>query len=169
MFITSGWNPKLLESVCDDIFHELMVLIESSLSSRSSPALVLAETRRAELGVCTGVVSWDRSGSVSHVLLSGCSLCEASNGGSTTDEHTYRNQFWKWRIWWCMIMYSRVSFYKGLFYDNSLLRPLSCRTERSRLVVHHCRNSSILSLLSVLLALFRCACVSYFSILVQFF
>jgi len=69
-----------------------MVLMESSLSSRSSPALVLAETRRAGLGVCTGVVSWDRSGSVSQVLLSGCSL-HKGNGGSTTDEHTYRNQF----------------------------------------------------------------------------
>jgi len=55
------------------------------------------------------------------------------------------------------------------FYDDSLLRPLSSRTEHSRLVVHHCRNSSVLSVLSALLALFRCACVSYFSILVQFF
>jgi hypothetical protein len=36
-------------------------------------------------------------------------------------------------------------------------------------VAHHCRNSSVLSLLGALLALFRCACVSYFSILVQFF
>jgi hypothetical protein len=36
-------------------------------------------------------------------------------------------------------------------------------------VVHHCRNSSVLPLLRVLLALFRCACVSSFSILVQFF
>jgi len=33
----------------------------------------------------------------------------------------------------------------------------------------HCRNSSFLSLLSVLLALFRCARVSSFSILMQFF
>jgi hypothetical protein len=30
------------------------------------------------------------------------------------------------------------------------------------LVVHHCRNSSIHSLLIALLALFRCACVSSF-------
>ena len=52
--------------------------------------------------------------------------------------------------------YSRVSFR-----DNSLLRPMSSRTERSRLV-HHCRNSTVLSLLSALLALFRCACVSSF-------
>jgi len=36
-------------------------------------------------------------------------------------------------------------------------------------VVHHCRNSSVLSLLSALPALFRCACVSSFSILVHFF
>jgi hypothetical protein len=34
-------------------------------------------------------------------------------------------------------------------------------------VVHHCRNSCILSVLSALLTLFRCACVSSFSILVQ--
>jgi hypothetical protein len=61
-------------------------------------------------------------------------------------------------------VYSRVSFC-----DGSLLRPLSNRTEHSRLVVHHCRNSSVLSLLSALLALFPCACVSSFSILVQFF
>jgi hypothetical protein len=36
-------------------------------------------------------------------------------------------------------------------------------------VVHHCRNSSVLSVLSSLLVLFRCACISSFSILVQFF
>ena len=35
--------------------------------------------------------------------------------------------------------------------------------------MNHCRNSSVLSLLSALLALFQCACVSSFSILVQFF
>ena len=34
---------------------------------------------------------------------------------------------------------------------------------------HHCNNSSVLSLLSALLALFRCACVSSSSVLVQFF
>ena len=60
-----------------------------------------------------------------------------------------------------------VSFCDGSFYD-SLLRPLSSRTEHSRLVVRHCRNSSVLSLLSALLALVRCACVSSYSILVQF-
>ena len=65
--------------------------------------------------------------------------------------------------------YSRVSFCDSSFYDDSLLRPLSSRTEYSRLVVHHCRNSSVLSLLSALLDLFRCACVSYFAILVTFF
>ena len=65
--------------------------------------------------------------------------------------------------------YNRVSFCDGSFYDDSLLRPLSSRTEQSRLVVHHCRNSSVLSLLCGLLALFRCACVSSYSILVQFY
>jgi hypothetical protein len=64
---------------------------------------------------------------------------------------------------------SRASFYDSSFYDDSLLRPLSSRTEHFRLVVHHCRNSSVLSLLRGLLVLFRCACVSSFSILVQFF
>ena len=65
--------------------------------------------------------------------------------------------------------YSRISFCDASFYDDSLLRPLSSRTEHYRLVVHHCRNSSVLSLLSALLALFRCARGSSFSILVQFF
>jgi len=65
--------------------------------------------------------------------------------------------------------YSRVSFYDGSFYDDSLLRPLSSRTEHSPLVAHHYHNSSVLSVLSALLALFRCARVSAFSILVQFF
>ena len=64
--------------------------------------------------------------------------------------------------------YSRVSFCDGSFYDNSLLRRLSSRTEHYRLVVHHCRISNVLSLLSALLALFRCSCVSSFSISVQF-
>jgi hypothetical protein len=45
------------------------------------------------------------------------------------------------------------------FYDDSLLRPLSSRTVHYRLALHHCRNSSVLSVLSALLALFRCACV----------
>ena len=58
--------------------------------------------------------------------------------------------------------YSRVSFCDASFYDDSLLRPLSSRTEHSRLVVHHCRNSSVISLLIALLVLFRCACVSSF-------
>jgi len=61
------------------------------------------------------------------------------------------------------------SFYDGSFYDDSLLQPLSSRIEHSRLVVHHCRNSSVLSALSALLSLFRCACVSSCSVLVQFF
>jgi hypothetical protein len=36
-------------------------------------------------------------------------------------------------------------------------------------VVHHCRNSSVVSLLSALLAFYRRVCVSSFSILLQFF
>jgi hypothetical protein len=67
------------------------------------------------------------------------------------------------------LIYSRFSFCDGSFYDDSLLRPLSSRTEHSRLVVPHCRNSSVHYLLSALLALFRCACVSSHSILVQFY
>lgn len=74
-------------------FHELIVLIESSLSSSSSPTLVVAATRRVGLGLRTGVVSGDRSGSVSDILLSVCSSCNISNGGSTIDEHMYRSQF----------------------------------------------------------------------------
>jgi len=66
-------------------------------------------------------------------------------------------------------MYSRFSFGDGSFYDDSLLRHLSSRTDHSRIVVHHCRNSSVLSLLSVLLVLLRCSCVSSYSVLVQFF
>jgi len=68
-----------------------------------------------------------------------------------------------------IFIYIRVLFCDGSFYDDSLLRPLSSRTECSLFVAHRCRNSSVLSLLSALLALIRCACVSYFSILVQFF
>ena len=64
--------------------------------------------------------------------------------------------------------YGRVSFRDGSFYDDSLLWPSSSRTEHSRLVLHHCRNSSTPSLLSALLALFRCARVSSFSISVRF-
>jgi hypothetical protein len=64
--------------------------------------------------------------------------------------------------------YSRVSFCDGSFYGDSLLRPLLSRFEHSRRGVHHCRNTSVLSLISVFLALFRCACVSSYSILVQF-
>jgi hypothetical protein len=45
----------------------------------------------------------------------------------------------------------------------------SSRTEHFRLVVHHCRNSSVFSLLSALLAPYWCASVSSFSVLVQFF
>jgi hypothetical protein len=60
-----------------------------------------------------------------------------------------------------LVRYSRVSFCDGSFYEESLLRLLSGRTQHLQLVVHHCRNSSVVSLLSALLALFRCACVSF--------
>ena len=63
--------------------------------------------------------------------------------------------------------YSRVSFCDGSFYDDSLLRSLSSRTEQSRLVVHQCRSSSVLSLRSALPVLCQCACVSYFSTRVE--
>ena len=54
--------------------------------------------------------------------------------------------------------YSRVSFY-----DDSLLRPLSSRTEHSRLVVHHCRNSSVLALLKCASSSFPvCMCFFFF-------
>jgi len=65
--------------------------------------------------------------------------------------------------------YIRVSFCDVSFYDDSLLRLFSSRTEHYRLVMHHCLNSSVLSLLSALLALFRCACFSSISVLVQLF
>jgi len=55
--------------------------------------------------------------------------------------------------------FATVSFTTIHFYD-----PLSSRTERSRLVAHRCLNSSVLSPLSALVVLFRCACVSSFSI-----
>jgi len=79
-----------------------------------------------------------------------------------------------WTLWrnCCLTMqteYSRVSFCDGLFYYDSLLWTLLSRTEHTGLVAHHCRNSSILSLLSALLALFWCTRVSSFPILVQFF
>ena len=63
---------------------------------------------------------------------------------------------------WVFMKCSRVSFCDGSFYDDSLLRPLSSRTEHTLLVVHHCSNSTVLSLLSVLPSLFRCLCVSFF-------
>ena len=65
-------------------------------------------------------------------------------------------------------VYSRVLFCDGSFYD-SLVWPLLSRAEHSRLVGHHCCNSSVFSLPNALLALSWCACVSSFSILVQFF
>jgi hypothetical protein len=60
-----------------------------------------------------------------------------------------------------VMLYSRVTF------ATVLLPPLSSRTKHSRLMVHH--NSSILSVLSVFLTLFWCACVLSFSILMQFY
>jgi len=69
----------------------------------------------------------------------------------------------------CSYKYSRVSFCDGSFYDDSLLRLLSSRSQHSRIVVHHCRSPSVLSLLSALLALSRCPCVSSFSILAHLF
>ena len=65
--------------------------------------------------------------------------------------------------------YSRVSFCDGSFYDDLLLRTLLSWTACSWLAVRHFCNSSVLSVLSALLALFRCACVSSFSILVKFY
>jgi len=62
------------------------------------------------------------------------------------------------------LKYSRVLFYDCSFYDDSLLRSLSSGTKYSWLVVLHCRNLSVLSLLNALPALFQCACVSSFSI-----
>ena len=109
-------------------------------------------------------------------------LCGALNCCQYTELHPFVELFKIIDIWslyrplvskvlqnFSSLKYSWVSFYDSSFYDNSLLRPLSSWTEHSRLVVHHCHNSSVLSLLSALLALLRCARVSSFSILVQFF
>jgi len=91
-------------------------------------------------------------------------LAEGREGRRMSSAYVIRKAVWK---------YSRLSFYDGSFYDgsfydDSLSRPMSSLNEHSRLVVHYCRKSSVLSLLSAFLALFRCACVS-FPILVQFF
>ena len=87
-------------------------------------------------------------------------LREVREGRRMSSAYVIRNAVWK---------YSRVSFYDGSFYEDSLLRPLSSWTEHSRPVVRHCCKSSFLSVLSALLALFWCARVSSFPILVQFF
>ena len=79
-----------------------------------------------------------------------------------THTHTHTHTYIYIYIYIYTHIYIRVSFCNGSFYDDSLLRPLSSRTEHSRLVEHHCRNSSVLSLLSVFLALFRCACFFFF-------
>ena len=54
---------------------------------------------------------------------------------------------------WCIAVTTQASFLylvcDGSLYDDSLLRPLSDWTERSLLVVHRCRDSSVLSLLSL--------------------
>ena len=71
-------------------------------------------------------------------------------------------------LWQKKYIYSRVPFCNRSFYDDSPLRHLSSQTEHYRHVVHHCHNSSVISLLSALLALFRCAHVSSFSILVPY-
>jgi len=60
--------------------------------------------------------------------------------------------------------FAMVRFTKVHFYDP---RPVVPSTPDLRCIT--CRNSSVLSLLSALLALSRCARVSSFSILVQFF
>ena len=70
-------------------------------------------------------------------------------------------------------IYTYIYIEQGLVLWRFVLRHFTITTlvesEHSRLVARHCPNSSILSLISALLALFRCACVSSFSILVQFF
>jgi hypothetical protein len=90
-------------------------------------------------------------------------LCYINN---LTEHISYMFQLLEaiFRLWVTRIKYGGLSFY-----DDPLLRPLSSRSEHSRLLVHRCRNSSVLSLLSALPALFRCARVSSYSILVQFF
>ena len=66
-------------------------------------------------------------------------------------------------------VYSGVSFCNGSFYGNSLLQPLSSLPGHFQLVVHHCPNSGVLSVLIVLLALLRCARVASYSTLVQLY
>jgi len=83
---------------------------------------------------------------------------EGREGRKMSSAYVIRNAVWK---------YSRVSHYDGSFYDDSLLQRLSSRTGHLRLVVHHYRKSSVPSILSALLALFRC--VFSFPILAQFF
>ena len=86
---------------------------------------------------------------------------------SSLTVHLYTGYTGLWAPRKAIISFTKYS--SASFYDDSLLRPLSSLTEHSRVVVHHCRNSSVLSVLSALPALFRCACVSSFSILLQFF
>jgi len=85
------------------------------------------------------------------------------------DSEVYPSEDGEYFVVAMRIGYSKVPFCDGSFYSDSLLRPLSSRTEYSRLVVHHCHNSSILSVFSALPALFQCVYVSCFSIIVQLF
>jgi len=64
--------------------------------------------------------------------------------------------------------HSRFSFYDGVFRRFTFM--ILVQSDRALpTLVHHCHNASILSLLRLLPAFFQCACVSSFSILVQFF
>jgi ABC-type maltose transport system permease subunit len=96
---------------------------------------------------------------------------------NTVTKHI-QNQHIPWQCCWGLQKLSKEftkdDYVVGLFCDSlcndgSLLQPLPSQTEHYRLVVHHCRNSSILSLFTAFLVLFQCPCVSYLSILVQFF
>jgi len=110
-----------------------------------------------------------------------CSKKILTTNNTTIAGIIYKEQQWIWMgshdidelyvpaFLLCIYKHSMVSFCDGTVYDDPLLRPLSGRTKHSRLLVRHCRNSSVLSLLSALPALLKCAYVSYFSILVQFF
>ena len=74
--------------------------------------------------------------------------------------------FWIAKAW---MKYIRVSFYDGSFYDDSLFRPLCSRTSTVDLWCISVAIQASFLYLSTFLALFRWACVSAFSVLVQFF
>jgi hypothetical protein len=67
------------------------------------------------------------------------------------------------------VEYSGVSFCYGTFYDDSLYDPCWVGPSTPDLWCITVANQASFSLLSALLALFRCVCVSSYSILVQFF